>query len=221
MPDTRPTWANIRENLRKYVALYIGMAILAAVLANLLYTTTAPRVPDDQTVLIYLAGGYSEPRLLDDLSADMLVRAQVDDSTLQQVSFEGLMYTGEEDYTSNMLLMTRLAVGDADAFLATEACMNALVRSGICLPLDDLYAAGWLRDSGLEPWYADITYEETGETATALLGFHLDNATALRNRGAYDNEGAYLAITVNGTNIDTTLKAVEIFVNDIMRESQP
>jgi hypothetical protein len=219
MPDNRLTWANIRENLRKFAALYIVMGIVAVVLADLLYTYTAPRVPDDQTVLIYLASAYSEPERLDDIAADMLSRTQADDPTLEQVSFEELMYTSDTDYTSGMLLMTRLALGEADAFLATEACMNALVRSGVCLPLDDYYAAGWLRDSGLEPWYADIEYEETGEKDRVLAGFHLDAATALKARGAFDSEGAYLAVMVNGTNIDTTLKAVEIFIEDIMKES--
>lgn len=220
MPDTRLTWFNIREHIRKFGWVYV--VVIAAVLAagSLLWTSTAPSIPEDERVLIYLANPWSNAMTLDDIAEDALEKTRVYDDTLREVAFEGLMFSDpEKDYTGVMLLMTRLAVGEGDAFFAGQDAMDALVRSGACLPLDDYWASGWLGDSGLEPYYATLTDEETGETTTLMAGLKLDSLTALAKREAFDNSGAYLAVMANGTNRDTTMKALEYIIGNLRKES--
>ena len=50
MPDTRLTWFNIREHIRKFGWVYV--VVIAAVLAagSLLWTSTAPSIPEDERV---------------------------------------------------------------------------------------------------------------------------------------------------------------------------
>ena len=221
MPDTKLNWTNIREHLRKHLAIYAAVTIAALILMNLLWTMTTPRIPDDQAVLIYLAGPFADPAPLDGMTADLLARGQAQDPTLRSVELQGLMFNGpEEDYASVMLLMTRLATGEADAFLASPNAMDALVSAGACLPLDEHVAAGWLSGCGLDPRYDTLTDPDTGESVKQLSGFHIDGLTALMDRGVFDNRGACLAVAANGRNIDTTMKVLEYLVEDLAKAGE-
>ena len=221
MPDTKLTWAGLREHLRRSAAIYLAVLAACMVLTNLLWTTTAPRVPDEKRVLIYLADGYTNASTLNDLAQTVLERARRDDPTLEQVQFMDLMYTGQEsDYTGSILLATRLSLGEADLFLASAPTMEALVADGACLPLDEMYKDGFMRESGLEPWYAEVTDEETGETTTFLAGFRLDGLEALDELGAIQSEGHYLAVISNGTNIETSARAAEILAEALREASE-
>ena len=220
MPDTRLTWFNIREHLRKFGWVYVVVIAVTLVAGNLLWISTAPRIPEEERVMIYLADQWSNPELLGDIAADALQKARTEDDTLREVVFESLLFADpESDYTGVMLLMTRLAVGEGDAFLAGPKAMEALVSSGACMPLDTYWAEGWLNDSGLEPYYATVTDEETGETTTFMAGLRLDSLSALSRREAFANEGGYLVITSNGTNLETTMKAVAYVIEDLREES--
>lgn len=220
MPDTGLTGYNLKEHLRKFGLIYAVIIAVTLVLGNLLWISTEPRVPENQRILIYMADEWSNPEPLKDIAADMLIKLQSEDDTLREVAFESLMFADpEREYTGVMVLMTRLAVGEGDIFLANENAMQALVNAGACLPLDDHWAAGWLNDSGLEPYYATLTDDETGETTTLLAGLKLDTLDALAARQAFNNRGAYLALALNGQNIESSLKAVEYIVEDLGKES--
>jgi len=218
MPDTRLTWFNIKEHLRKFIWVYAVVLVAALVAGDLLWTTTTPQLPEEQRVLIYLANPWSNVDPLTPVAEDALNKVKAEDETLEEVAFETLMYS-DQDYTGTMLLMTRLAVGEGDAFFAGQAAMDALMKSGVCMPLEEYYENGWLRDSGLEPYYGEVIDEETGESATHLAGFRLDSLTAMRDLEAFDNQGAYLVVMSNGTNIDTTMKVLETIVRDLKEAS--
>ena len=118
-----------------------------------------------------------------------------------------------------MLLMTRLTTGDADAFLCGPAVMNYLIGTGAALPLDEYYADGFLADSGLEPFYATVQETEESDPHTILAGFRLDPVNALTKRGALTSEGACLLVTTNGTNPDSTVKALQNLIDILLEES--
>lgn len=221
MPDTKLTWAGLREHLRRSAAIYLAVLAACMILTNLLWTTTAPRVPDEKRVLIYLADSYTNASTLRGLAETVLERTRREDPSLEQVEFLDLMYTGQEsDYTGSILLATRLSMGEADLFLASGPTMEALVADGACLPLDELYEGGFMKSSGLEPFYAEVTDEETGETASFLAGFRLDGLDALDELGAIRSEGHYLAVISNGTNIETSARAAEILAEALREASE-
>lgn len=217
MPDTRLTLHNLREHFRKHAALYIvGIALMAA-LSNLLWLATAPRIPEDRRVLIYLVDGYSDSAPLQGIASDMLAGAQAADDTLERVDFASLMYADSSvNYAGEMLLMSRLSLGEADAFLACEGAMKKLISSGAVLPLDRADAEGWLDGLGLEPYYATVCYEESGETQTLLVGYRLDGVNALRAIGAFENKGAYLAVANRSDNVETTMRALRIMLEELL-----
>ena len=118
-----------------------------------------------------------------------------------------------------MLLMTRLAVGEGDAFFASQSAMDALVQSEVLLALDDAVAEGWLGELGLEPYYATYSDEESGESYTFLAGLKLDSVMALQQMGVFYNENAYLCVATNGGNVETTMKALEFMLEDLTEAS--
>ena len=215
MPDTKFSFAKLREHARKHLWVYIIGIAVCLVLTNLLWTTTAPRIPSDQSLVIYLADMWSDPSALDAISRDVLEKLQAD-TDIREVDFQSLAYGDpSQDYTSAMLLMTRLATGECDAFLCNQACMDALLQSGVVLPLDDLVAGGWLSSYGLEPWYASVADEETGEERTILAGLRLDSVDRLMELRAFNNEGAFLVLTSFDENQAETVKAMEYLLSDL------
>lgn len=214
MPDTKFSWRRLREHLRRTLWIYLAGIAVCLLLTNLLWTTTRPRIPNERNVIVYLGDSYTNPDPLNDIAADMLRRAQAYDDTLAEVAFLSLQYAAD-DYTSSMLLMTRLAVGEGDAFMASPALMEALVNSGSLTPLDEYVAAGWLGEYGLEPYAVTLEDEETGESLTYVAGLRLDSVDALARMGAFNNEGAFLCVTNNGGNPEATMKALEIMMEDL------
>lgn len=214
MPDTKFSFRALREHIRRYLWIYIAGIAVCLVLTNLLWTSTRPQIPNDQRITIFMADSYSDPTPLEPIARDMLERTQAFDDALQAVDFQSMLYT-EEEYTSPMLLMTRLAVGEADAFLASQPAMDQLANSQALEPLDDYVAAGWLEEYGLEPYYVTLEDEETGEKTTYLAGLRLDSVSALLELRAFNNEGAYLCVTYNGGNVESTMKALEFMLEDL------
>lgn len=211
MPLTGLTWARLKEHIRKYSPVYIAGIVIMLFVSNILYTSTAPRVPAENEVLIYLVDGVTDAEPLNDLAAQALETLQPSDATLQAVNLATVMYSDPEDYNSQMLLMTRMVAGDGDVFLASSDAMQYIVNSEICLPLDEYLESGWMDGLGLEPVYA--TDEETGETYVA--GLSLDSLDVLTEWGVIYNEGACLVIAANGTNQETSMRVIEYMVREI------
>ena len=221
MPDTRFSWRGLLEHLRKFGAIYL-IGIAACLFGtNLLWTMTAPTVPPEQSVIVYLAAGYSNPEPLSGIANEMLAETQKMDNTLRSVEFQSLQYIESEmDYTGPMTLLARLSVGEGDAFLANRQVMDQLVLGGALLPLDEIVENGWMKQFELEPYYVTVEDGETGEESTYLAGLKIDTLDALSEMDAFRNEDAFLAIPANGTNQDTTLYALEIMVGALQQWQQ-
>ena len=218
MPDTKFSWRGLREHLRKYLFFYLLGIVLGLVGAELLWTMTRPRIPNEASVNIYLATDYSNAEPLNALAPDLLNRVQADDPAIRQVYFESLMYN-DQVYTSSMLLMTRLSVGECDAFLASPLAMDALVDSGALLPLADALARGWMSAYDLEPYVVTTEDEDTGVSATWTAGLRLDSVDALAQMGAFDNRGAFLCVAAESGNEAAAMKTLEYLMSDLTEAS--
>ena len=207
MPHFGLSWFRIKEHFRKTVGLYIIGIVICAVLSNVIFSATTPQTPIEQEVLIYLADSYTVSSNLDGVAAEMLAYGQETDPTLLEIDFEDLQYSNpEEDYYSTMILMTRLALNEGDAFIANKYCADQMMLQDYYLPLEDYLDAGWLEGLGLET--VESTSQETGETHIA--GIRLDTVTALADPlGAFSPAEAILMITPVSTNLETTMNVVE------------
>lgn len=213
MPHKGFSWFQLKEHIRKYYFIYIIGFIACGMLSSMLYSSTAPRIPYEQEILLYLVDGYTSTEPLEKMEEQMLAYGQSIDETLQTVHFESILYNDPEtDYNSNILLMARMALGDADVYLANSIGAEYICRAEAYLPLEDYLEAGWMEGLDLEPVYH--TSEETGETRICSLS--LDNVTALDEINAMFNDGAELIIAGNCSNIETTLEVTEYFIRELL-----
>ena len=228
MPVRGITFARLKEHFRKYLLIYLAVIAGALVMTNILYTTTAPRVPDDQEVLCYMVSILSEAEGLSDLSDGALEAAQAADERCRSVRFETVMYADPEtDYTAAMVLMTRMAVGEGDIYFASAEAVDTLLTAEMGLPLDDALADGLFDCEGLQPVKAHHTvYDENGEYVEDAQGeeyvaaLTLDGFTALQARTGFPVEGARLFIASNGTNPEASLAAADELMRQLWQESQ-
>lgn len=213
MPQFGITLFRLKEHFRKSWPIYIVGCVICALFSNILFTSTTPQTPIEREVLIYLADSYTDPTALDGAAADMLAYGQQTDETLEEIVFEHLAYGDPEtDMYAAMILASRLALREGDAFIASSYALDALLMNEVYLPLDDYLDDGWLADLGLEP--VTHTSTETGETHVAAL--RLDSVSALAELGAINNDGAALMILWNSTNLDTTMNVVEHLIRGLV-----
>lgn len=208
MPDIHFTWRGLWDHLRKYVWVYLVGIALCLFATNLLWTVTRPRLSNEQAVTICLAGPWSDPAPLQEVADEALRRTRPFDEGLKEVSFQSLHYD-ENQYTSQMLMVARLSVGECDAFFASRQALDALISAGILAPLDEAVAGGWPADGDMAPFRATLTDEETGRSETFLAALSLEGLDVLARLGAFDNRDAWLCVTRNGGNTETTMKALE------------
>jgi len=213
MPLKGINWYRLKEHIRKFSPLYIAGFVVCVFLTNLVYTMTRPQTPMEQEVMIYLVDDYTNITPLEALAEDALAYGQSVDETLVSMHFESIMYTDPaQDYNSAILLMARMSVGDGDVYFANDIAITSLMGSGMCVPLDEYLAAGWMEGLDLEPVF--FTNEETGETYIAAL--RLSNVDALAELGVMANENAFLVMAANSTNLETSMATTEYIIRTLM-----
>lgn len=213
MPLTGFNWARFADHLKKYNVVYIIGIIICIFLTNVVYTATAPRVPEEEEVLLYLVTHYAETEQLEPLEEEALAYGQTVDETLKLVHYETIMYNDpEQDPNSAMVLVARMSGGDADVYFANATATETIIGYEAFEPLDEYLANGWMEGLDLEPVYA--TNAETGEQVIAALS--LDNVSALLDIGSFDNRGANLIIAGYGSNTETTLEVTEYMIRRLM-----
>jgi len=224
MPVTKFSWAALKENIRKFGAIYLVGVLITLACTNLLWSMTRPRIPDDQSVTIYIADEFSNPDALNDVAAKMLEEGKAFDETLEEVAFYSLTYADPtKDYTGSMVMATRLSTGEGDAYICNEFALANLQAGEAAIDLQPYLDAGWLAGLDIEPHQLEIyEFNDAGEVVNVLGSYtgaiKLDNVNGLYNCGAMDNAGTYLVIAVNGTNIDTTLETVEVMLRELMED---
>lgn len=224
MPITKFSWAAFKENIRKFGVVYLVGILITMACTNLVWTMTRPRIPDEQSVTIYIADEYSNPDALDSVAQKMLEGGQAFDETLEEVMFYSLTYSDpNQDYTGSMVLATRLSTGEADVFLCNDYALANLQGAEAALDLEPYLEAGWLEGLDIETQEIEIYDFDIDGTVKEVLGSYigaikLDNVDGLYKCGAMDNEGTYLVIASNGTNIETTMETVEIMMRALMEE---
>lgn len=214
MPLKGLSGKRIREHLRKYSPVYIIGVVIMLLLSDILYTSTRPQTPDDQEVLVYLVDTYCQAEILDDLCADALAYGAETDDRLLSVQAQTISYN-EEDYTSAMVLVARMSVGDGDAYITNATALASMAANGVCLPLDEWVEAGWLEDLGVEPYYYTETDDSTGEETTYIAALKLTGVSKLWEDGIVLSNEMYLVIAANGTNVGTTKDVVEYMLESI------
>ena len=187
MPESRITWAMLKDHFRRLWAVYLVGAVLLVFLNHLAFTVTRPGFSDDETLKIFRLNvdvPIDEARLLD----------AVRDSLPQflALEIEDLAAASADDAAAAMLLATKITAGFGDIYLTDEAGLELLVRREACHPLEGVYLPGY---EGVM-----CTHPETGKTYTAALC----------------RDGICLVVMENGTDIESALAALGPLAAEIM-----
>lgn len=198
---------HFQYNWWKYV-----IAILAGtVLVNLIFTVTAPRIPDNKKVDFYIYG-YSDNNALTEYMDRIHAEEMAD---MESMSF--LTIVQDEQY-GPMMLTTYIAVSEGDLYLLPRDEFISMASSGCFYPLEkDDELMKFFTDAGIDLRRGWRTLSDSEETH--LYGIPMDLLPSL-SRMCYAKDG-YLTVLLNGGNTENTLKFLRILCRDTLAEPEP
>lgn len=187
---------------------YLLAVVASVALVSLLFDVTAPRTPDEKKVEFYVYGSTNNellPPLLEKIH-------QTEMQDMEEISSVTL---APDDTYGPMQLMTYLYAGEGDLYLLSKEQFVSFASSGALYPLEDdqqlmdLFTAsnislqsGWRKEA------------ETGKSH--LYGIPQNKIPGLYHYALADN--GFLCITINGGNIENTLRFLRILCRDMLRE---
>ena len=183
------------------------LALIAGIfLVDLLFTVTAPRVPENKKVDFYIYG-YTDSAALSDYLARVHEAEMAD---MESVSCNAL--TMDETY-GPMQLTTFIYVGEGDLYLLPREEFLSLASSGAFLPLEgDSELMALCDGAGLNLRRGWRTAEN--EDTAHLYGIPADLLPGLASY-CFTPDG-YLAVLSYGGNTENTVKLLRILVRDTL-----
>ena len=135
------------ESLRQHFTYnwwkYLLLAVIGFFAVDLLYTVTAPRIPEEKKVEFYIYG-YSNQDQLDEYMAG------VNRDYMPDMEFMGSHLITNDDTYGPMMLMTYMAAGEGDVYLLPRDQFLSLAAQGALLPLEDnRELMDWFNERGL------------------------------------------------------------------------
>jgi len=180
-------------------------AILAAVAIfgwNLLYTMTHYRSPEHLKVEWYFQGPASDRTVA--LAEGLMEEVKAEQfPDMEEVAFN---IVGMDQTYGDMQIMVWMAAGQGDLYMLKEDSFKGYAAGDSFIDLQPYVDSGMLNVEGLNLKKGYVKSEETGEKK--LFGIPADALTGLKE---YDilPEGTVLAVTINGGNIENTLKLLQ------------
>ena len=193
---------HITYNWWKYV-----MALIAGIfLVNLLFTVTAPRIPEDKKVDFYVYGLADEPSL----SAYM---ERIRSEEMQDMEEMTCMIAYVDETYGAMQLMTYVAAREGDLYLLPRDEFLSYSASGAFLPLEeDEELMAVFNEAGKDLRRGWRTLSDSDETH--LYGIPIDTIPGLYSLCYADN--GYLAVLASGGNDENTLKFLRILCKEMI-----
>ena len=208
-PLTKETIQNhFHYSLWKYGLL----AILAVFGWNLIYSATAPQVPEDKKVVMGIYA-YGENQGIDAYMEQVRADYMPD---MQELSAPFIM----PDATyGDMILSTRIAARECDIYILPKTQFQSYAAQGAFMPLEealpdliaDLEAAGVSLSRGMR------TVDETGEKHQ--FGIPCVKMSALQTMLLCDMSDMYLCVFFSTENDENVLKFTDYFVRDMLAQS--
>lgn len=183
------------------------LALLAGIfLIDLLFTVTAPRIPEDRKVEFYIYG------LSDQVNLDAYMEKVRTEEMQDMESMRSVSIYQDETY-GPMQLMTYIAAQEGDLYLLPRDEFLSLAASGGFLPLeDDPELMSIFNEADIDLKRGWRTLSDSDETH--LYGISSDLLPGLKSFCYAEN--GYLSILVNSGNDENTLKFLRILCRDMI-----
>ena len=189
---------------------YVIALIAGIFLVNLLFTVTAPRIPEDKKVDFYVYGLADEPSL-----SSYMERIRSEEMSDMKEMTCMIAYV-DETYGA-MQLMTYVAAREGDLYLLPRDEFLSYSASGAFLPLEkDEELMAVFNEAGKDLRRGWRTLADSDETH--LYGIPIDTVPGLYSLCYADN--GYLAVLASGGNDENTLKFLRILCKDMITASE-
>ena len=198
------------ENLKHHFTYswwkYVLCLAAGVFLVNLIFTVTAPRVPEDRRVDFYVYG-YADQTSLD-AYMEKVRRNEITDME----SMTSSLYYQDATY-GPMQLAALVAAREGDLFLLPRDEFNSFSSSESFIPLeDDEELMSIFNEAGVDLRRGWRTLPDSDETH--LYGIPLDALPGL-NALCYADNG-FLSVTTYGGNLENTMKFFRILCRDMI-----
>ena len=183
---------------------YLLLLVIGVFGVDLLYTVTAPRIPDDRKVDFFIYGNVDLEKLTE-YTEKVRLEEMPDLETIQIVT----LYM--DDQYGPMQLMTYIAAGEGDVYLLSREDFLSLASEDAFVPLEeDPALMETLSGVDLQRGWRKNT--ETGENH--LYGIPQDKLPGL-SQYAYAKDG-FLCRPVSGGNQENAMKFLQILCRDMI-----
>ncbi len=211
-----------KERMKNHFAYstwkYMLLVILGLFGWSLIFTVTAPQVPQDKRIDFY-AMTYSATQE----SMNAFLKPIWETVTPEMESVSSVALVQGDEYSSYMQLTAYLAAGDGDIYILDDQFFKSFAAQGAFLPLEGLIEEGRISvgDIDLTKGYVAMVteYDENNEPLNSemhLYGIPLDTYYGFMDGMQLDNRNMYAAILYNNQNdenvipfFDALLKAGE------------
>ena len=246
MPNTKLTKSSLSNHFDYGKKVYIAIALVTWLLADLLFSTTEYRPPNERNVDIQLVGAYADTEGLVETAAVALEAGQAYerkqaeeagiigegdayDTPLQTVSFYSLMYdtANTEDVYGVQKYMVTLAAQEGDIYIVNRVLLDDLVLQGVAVPLDPYIDAGILDpgDRDLSRVTFDEPIENEGETPSGnrhIYALQADSLYRMLDEDiGYFTLDKYMLITTFSKNQETSAAVMQSLIDQLTTEKPP
>ena len=206
------TKEKIQNHLHYSSWKYILLAVVAIFGWNLIYTSTAPQIPEDKKVVMGIYA-YGEQENIDGYMEQTRL------TLLPEMLELSSQYITPDEMYGDMILSTRFAAHECDIYILPRAQFQSYAVQAAFMPLEevlpdlvaDLEAAGVSLSRGYR------TAEETGEKHQ--YGIPCASMTALQSMLLCDMSDMYLGVLFETENNENVLKFTEYFIRDMLAQS--
>ena len=198
------------ETLRHHLTYswwkYVLVLIAGIFLVNLIFTVTAPRIPEDKRVDFYIYG-------LSDSESLNAYMEKIRSEEMPDMEIMTSLTMFPNDAYGPMQLMTYISAQEGDVFLLTRDEFLSYASSGAFLPLeDDEELMGIFNEAGIDLRRGWRTLADSDETH--LYGIPADMLPGL-NALCYADSG-FLTVTVYNGNQENVMKFLRILCRDML-----
>ncbi len=237
MPNTKLTKERLKVHFQYGKMIYIVIAIVAVMLADVLFTVTAYRSPDERKVDIYLvshnvdvtnAEPYEQIALEAgqafererDAAAGIDVESASYKPTLEAVEFYGLVYDAYSEnamYDQQRYLMT-LAAQEGDIFIVSRSMLEEMIEDGLAVDLTPYIESGVI-DPGdrnlLKVTYPEFVEKDQPATGKeCIYALQAETLTGLWDAFDYNyTTGVYMVLMCYSDNVDTSAAVMQSLID--------
>lgn len=238
MPNTKLTRARWANHLHYSKMVYLVIAFLAYFVADMLFSVTTYRSPNERRVDIELVAEYAEVEngtqlaqnaleagqaweMARDAAAGIDVNSEEYSVPLEVVEFVNLSYDPDSDqayYGSQKFLVT-LAAQEGDIFILSRPIMEQLVEQGLTVDLTPYIESGVIDPGERDlsrvtyPEYVDEGAAPTGNTC--IYALQADTLNGLSPYFYMPTEDMYMVMMVYSKNQDTVAVVMQSLIDQL------